>query len=75
MLAVRNKAGNWNGGVGQGIVVSAIVDSNYNTLASHFPNIMSSVYLYLHSTSVINNCSCNLVFGIDQNCSTFRVYI
>lgn len=73
MLSVRNKAGNWNGGMGQGVVVSAIVDSSYNTLASHFPNIMSSVYLYLHSTSAINNCSCNLVFGIAQNFSTLKV--
>ena len=32
-------------GVGQGSAVSATVESNYNTLASHFPDVTSSVYL------------------------------
>lgn len=32
-------------GVGLDTAVSARVDSNYNTLASHFPDVMSSVYL------------------------------
>lgn len=71
-LAVRRLVIGIGEGVGQGIAVSATLDSRYTTLASRLPDVMSSVYIYVHFTASTNGCSYHLSLSLPRTSLLLR---